>query len=409
MTPSPAQSADADNGPRRVIRIEFTPRSIVSVLVVVTAIWLLSQLVPVLLVLVASLMFVGALNHLVRWLEAHRFPRLLAIGVVLGGVVGVVVLVAAVTLPSLGNQVGSLIDHEPEIRENVAAHLDRSPLTRTLAEDVRNADYSKLLKSSQSSLLSGSVRVFELAAYSVAVVFLALYIMADRDRLQAAIFSVVPRQHHVRFSRILLRLETIVGGYIRGQVITCALITVFILALLLICRVPNALALAVFGGLMDVLPYIGPLLTIIPAVAAAYAVGPGVAITVLILLVAYEEFEGRILIPFVYGRALRLPSSVVFFALLVGAGLNGIIGALLALPIAAAAIMLVEELRVDLPGQSQGPDDIAVKRQDEREEREYERRTETAPVEDASAVAVDIARKHKAREEERSAAEDDKH
>jgi len=72
---------------------------------------------------------------------------------------------------------------------------------------------------------------------------------------------------------VLLNLETIVGGYIRGQVITCALMTVFILVLLLVCGVPNALALAVLGGAMDVLPYLGPLLTIVPAVLAAYGNG----------------------------------------------------------------------------------------------------------------------------------------
>ncbi|MSU71020.1 MAG: AI-2E family transporter [Opitutus sp.] len=97
-----------------------------------------------------------------------------------------------------------------------------------------------------------------------------------------------------------------------GQVITCVLIAVFILVLLLICRVPNALAIAVFGGVMDVLPYVGPLLTVAPSVIAAYAVGPAVTVTVLRLLLLYEEFESRVLVPLVYGRALRLPSSSVF-------------------------------------------------------------------------------------------------
>jgi hypothetical protein len=82
-----------------------------------------------------------------------------------------------------------------------------------------------------------------------------------------------------------------------------------------------------------------------------------------------------------------------------GAGLSGIIGALLALPIASAALMLIEELRVDLPGTVERPEDTAAKGQDEREEGEYERRTQRTPVEDASALAVDIARKRKEKEE----------
>ena len=70
-------------------------------------------------------------------------------------------------------------------------------------------------------------------------------------------------------------------------------------------------------------------------------------------MLAYEEFESRFLVPRIYGRALRLPSSVVLVALLAGGTLMGIVGALLALPVAAAMRMLVDELRVELPGEVQ--------------------------------------------------------
>jgi hypothetical protein len=90
---------------------------------------------------------------------------------------------------------------------------------------------------------------------------------------------------------------------------------------------------------------------------------------------------------------------VVFFSLLVGGALGGIAGALLALPIAAAALMLIEELRLELPGEKEQPKDLAVRRKDEREEREYEKRTEAAPVVEAAAVAVEIARERKEEEE----------
>jgi predicted PurR-regulated permease PerM len=252
-------------------------------------------------------------------------------------------------------------------------------------------------------VLKATARAFEILAYSVATVFLAIYIMIDRDRLRGALFAVVPRRHHIRFSRVLLNLELIVGGYIRGQIITCVLMMVFILILLLLCGVPNALALAVFGGIMDVLPYIGAFLTTVPAVVAALAVSPGIALLVFAVMCAYQEFESRILLPVVYGRALRLPSSVVFFSLIVGGTLGGIVGALLALPMAAAVLMLIEELRVELPGETVQPEDVAIRQKDERQEREYVRRTENQPVEAASAIAGEIARDRKAGETQEEA------
>ena len=133
----------------------------------------------------------------------------------------------------------------------------------------------------------------------------------------------------------MMNLETIVGAYIRGQVITSVSVGLFILILMIACGVENAMALAVFGAVADVLPYIGIFLPMVTAVLSAAPHGPVVTMVVLVLMLFYMEFESRVLIPIVYGRALRLPSSIVLFALIAGGTLGGIVGALLALPVAA--------------------------------------------------------------------------
>jgi predicted PurR-regulated permease PerM len=236
-----------------------------------------------------------------------------------------------------------------------------------------------------------SMRIFEIFAYSTSAIFLALYIMIDRDRLRGGLFAVVPRSHHIRLARVMMNLETIVGAYIRGQLITCLLIAVFSFALLVACGVPNAMALAVFAGIADVLPYIGALLSIGPMVIASLARGPVVVAVVLLIMLAYEEFESRVLVPRIYGRALRLPPSIVLFALLAGGTLMGILGALLALPVAAAVMMLIDELRVELPGKQERVADVEQRDGDERAEKEYVRRTVGVPVEQAAAIAASMS------------------
>ena len=236
-------------------------------------------------------------------------------------------------------------------------------------------------------------------AYGLSALFLGLYIIIDRDRLRGGLFALVPRSHHIRLSRITINLETIVVAYIRGQMITCLLMALFTYGLLTACGVENALALAAIAGLADVLPYIGPLLSVGPAVLAALPHGPIVAVVVLVLMLAYVEFEIRVLVPRIYGRALRLPSSVVLFALLAGGTLMGLLGALLALPIAATVMMLIEELRVELPGEQEQPVDTLMREADDRGEEEYERRTAGVGAEQAAAIAVKISRDRQ--EEER--------
>jgi hypothetical protein len=108
-------------------------------------------------------------------------------------------------------------------------------------------------------------------------------------------------------------------------------------------------------------------------------------------MLAYEEFESRVLVPRIYGQALRLPSSVVLFALLAGGTLMGLLGALLALPVAATIMMLIEELRVELPGVQELPADTMLRAGDDLAEEEYERRTEGVGAEEAAAIAVEIS------------------
>jgi hypothetical protein len=112
---------------------------------------------------------------------------------------------------------------------------------------------------------------------------------------------------------------------------------------------------------------------------------------VLVLMLTYEEFESRVIVPRIYGSALRLPSSVILFSLLAGAVLLGIPGALLSLPVAATVRMLIEELRVELPGQQEQAEDVETRERDDRGEEEYERRAEGMPAEQAAAIAVEIA------------------
>jgi predicted PurR-regulated permease PerM len=355
---------------------------------------LLIRLWPVLLVIVVALLVAGTLSPAVTWLErrlAGRGGRALGIAIVFTLFFAAVLLLLAFTIPTLVSQAAGLLEHEPVWRAELADRLAGSPLSTPLASWLRGLRPDALTSAIGTAAFSLSGRFFGAVAYGFSALFLALYIVIDRDRLRGGLFAVVPRSHHIRLSRVMMNLETIVGAYIRGQLITCLLIALFTFALLAACGVENALALAAIAGLADVLPYIGPLLSVGPAVLASLSRGPVVTGVVLVLMLAYEEFESRVLVPRIYGRALRLPSSVVLVALMAGGTLMGILGALLSLPVAATAMMLIEELRVELPGEQEQFADTQVRKADDRAEREYERRTEGVGAEQAAAIAVEIS------------------
>jgi len=375
----------------RVVRFEMSPATMVQIILILACMWLLIKLWPVLLVLVAALLIVGTMSPAVTWMEARGVKRGLGIAIVFTLLFIAATLVVTLTIPSLVAQASTLVEQEPLFRKRLSDYLSRSNLTEPLASWLRNVKHEAFWTNISTTVFDFSLRIFEIAAYGASAIFLALYIMIERDRLRGGLFAVVPRSHHIRLARVMMNLETIVGAYIRGQLITCLLIAAFSFVLLAACGVPNALALAVFAGVADVLPYVGAFLSIAPMALAALARGPVVVTIVLLIMFAYEEFESRVLVPRIYGRSLRLPASVVLFALLAGATLMGILGALLALPVAAAVMMLIEELRFELPGQREQVADVEQRVADERGEEEYERRTEGVPVEQAAAIAVEIS------------------
>jgi predicted PurR-regulated permease PerM len=369
--------------------------AMVRLVLIVASLWLLIRLWPVLLVLVVALLVVGTMSPTVRWLEARRVRRGLGIAIVFSGLFIAAILILTLTIPSILLQAMALFEREPVFRANLADQLAQVHVSAPLAVWLRNVRYDNLANAIGSLAFGYSLRIFEVAAYGLSAIFLALYIMIDGDRLRGGLFAVIPRTQHMRLSRVMLNLETIVGAYIRGQAVTCLLIGAFTFILLTACGVENAMALAVFAGVADVLPYVGAILSVVPAVLAALGHSTTAAIIVLLMMLAYEEFESRVLIPRIYGRALRLPSSVVLFALMVGGTLMGLLGALLALPVAAAIMMLIEELRVELPGEQEQTADTELRARDDLGEAEYERRTEGVGAQQAAAIAVEISEDRK--------------
>jgi putative heme transporter len=375
----------------RVIRFELAPKTTITLVLVIAGVWLLIRLLPVLLVLVVALLVFDMMSPAVRWLENKRIGRGLAIAIVFSTLTVAALIIAALTIPSLVEQASALLQQEPALRSRLADRLAGFPPSAQFASWLRNFKYNSPASGVGAWAFAYSLRASVVVACGVSAVFLALYMMIERDQLRGWVFAAVPRTHHIRLSRIMINLETIVGAYLRGQALTCLLMAGFTFILLTACGVNNALVLALIAGAADILPYAGVFIAVIPAVLAALPRGPVITVIVVLSMLAYQEFESRFVIPRVYGQILRLPSSVVLFALLAGWTLMGILGALLALPVAAAIMMLFEELRVQLPGEQEQAADVDLREGDDRAEQAYERRTEGVSAEESAAIAVEIS------------------
>jgi predicted PurR-regulated permease PerM len=374
---------------KTVVRLELAPRTIGWILAALAGAWLLHQLWVILLLVVVALVFAGTFNPIVEWMERRGLKRTLSLALLLLGSLVVAALLLFLTVPPLAEQLAQIVRGASANRAQLIALLEKRSFTAPLAHAVQNAELEQTLARLESYVLGYSSQAVVVLGYFATTVVLAFYILADGKRTQGVLYALVPRGYHMRLARIIHNLETIVGGYMRGQIITSAAIGVFTFALLLICKVPNALSLALFAALTDVIPFVGGLLAAGPSVLSALSRGIPVAAAVLISMFLYMEFESRILVPRVYGRALRLSPAAVVLALLAGGVLLGVMGALLALPIAAGLQMILEELRVEMPGDDS--DDRSERARDAKAEATYERMSAGATAPEAGLIASDLA------------------
>ena len=196
-------------------------------------IWLLNLLLPILVVIVVALILVGTLHPAVSWLQRHRVNRALAIAIVFVGCGIVVVGVGLITIPSLFAQVSQTINNLPEIQKSLARTLESHHLTAPLANAIRTFKPEDRVRGvNMTTAVTASLGVVEVIGYAATSVVLAIYFIADAERTRGALYALFPRRFHVRLARVLLNLETIVGGYLRGQIITSVAIGIFTFALL---------------------------------------------------------------------------------------------------------------------------------------------------------------------------------
>jgi predicted PurR-regulated permease PerM len=385
-----ASDAHPDNTrDTQVIRYELSFRTIITIVATIAACWLLIHIWQIILLLVLALILAGTLSPLLTWLERHKIKRPLGLLIVLIGTIGLIGGLGALVVPALTEQITAVVDNAPAIRAQLADTLAPVPGLADTAVAIRETKSSGIITTVGTQALTYAAVAVQSIFYAIMALVLAIYLLADHERVTGFIFALLPRRYHLRSARVLLDLETIVGGYVRGQALTSLLIAVFTWVVLTALSVPNALALAVIAGFADLIPLIGPILAVAPPVLAALTRGPITALVALVLLVVYNQIENHILIPRVYGQTMRLSPVAVIVSLLIGGALLGVVGALLALPLAAGIRVLVEDMRIELPGEQAGEQSQRAT-QDNAEAR-YAEQAEGASAVEAAALATTLA------------------
>jgi predicted PurR-regulated permease PerM len=300
------------------------------------ALWFLWLVRDIILLLLISLILASAMEPLVDVLHAKKVPRVLSLFVVYLIFIGVGGLVIFSIIPPVIQQTRILQANLPQYGQALQSQFG--------GLDVQSFFQSLVSGFNGGNVVQSTFGVFNGALNAIAVVVISVYLVAEEKGMKTFVSSLLPEKHHEFALNLIIKIQKKMGGWVLGQIIISFGIFLFTYVGLLLLHVQYALVLALLSGLFEIVPYIGPFLSAIPAMFIGFIQAPSLAIWVAVLYLLVHEVEGYILVPKIMEKTTDTSPLLTLVALMIGYELAGIIGLVISVPIATALTVTVKEL-----------------------------------------------------------------
>ena len=344
------------------LRKQDLPRRLMVLGVVIFVLWFLYSILAILAPFLLSFLFAYIMNPFVSLLERRHFPRWLSSLIVVIIMLGIVVLVALFGMPVVIQQFEGIINGLASIANDVADVLKSGTIFTFLArygipvekaQEVISQQLSPRLESILKTLFEGifgfltSLSSVALHIVNVIIIpFLVFYLLKDFPVVTHRFSMLVPRSRRERFQRLAGTIDTLMGKYFRGAVIVAIIQGTIATLGLWIIGVDYALMLGIMTGLLDFIPYVGLLTSLVVSSLVALFSGGAVAakiLAVIALFLSQKVLEASVLGPKIIGDQVGLHPVLLILSLLVFGFFLGFVGLLIAVPATALIIALVKE------------------------------------------------------------------
>jgi predicted PurR-regulated permease PerM len=331
---------------RSPFRIGFTAAlGVLLALVLGRAFQLVSSVLV--LIVIAAFLSIG-LNPAVEWLMRKGRKRGAAVAVVISAVLLFFVAFVAAAVPPVVSQAANLREELPARVEKLR---DDNATFRNL--DTRYGLVAKATEAAEKQASSAPRQILGIARGIVTAIFktltvliLTLYFLSAHDRIKRGALRIVPRSRRPRVGLLADEILARVGGYVLGNLATSVVAGVICGVFLMVMGVPYALALALLVAILDLIPLVGATIAALVCTLVAVTVSVPVGIATLVFFTIYQQFENYVLVPRVMKKAVDVSPIATIVAALIGGSLLGVLGALLAVPTAAAISLIGSEVLV---------------------------------------------------------------
>lgn len=310
-------------------KIEISHRTIIFTVLFLTLLWFLAQIREIIFVLLVAFIIMSALNPSVDYLEKKNIPRQLGLLLIYIILLIFIAFAGSSIIPPLITQTIHLGQNFPDYLKSVLPFVNID--TQTIITQLTPIGQNILLLT--IGLFSNLVAIFSLFVIS-------FYLIMEHKNLEIHLASFTGTETAKTLVTVILKIEERLGAWVRGQIILGFTIGLSTFIGLILFGLPYTLPLALLAGILEIIPTIGPILSAVPAILIALTISPLMALAIVFLYFAIQQLEAHLIVPMVMKKAVGMPPLVTIIALLIGAKLAGIGGALLSVPV----VLIVETI-----------------------------------------------------------------
>jgi predicted PurR-regulated permease PerM len=310
------------------------------------AVQLLSAMSAVLVLIGVAFFLALGLEPAASWFVKHRLPRWAATTLVFVIFLALIAGFVSAAIPPLSEQAHQLATTAPHYLQQVQDHSsaigklnDRFHLQQRVTDAVSGSGGSAL-----SGVINAGTAVFGAVTDTIVVIVLMVYFLVDLPRIRTTLYRLVPNTRRPRAILIGDQIFAKVGSYVLGNVLISVITGGATFIWLMAFGVPYPLLLGIFVGLLDLVPVVGSTIAGIVVALVALTVSLPVCIATIAFFVALRLIEDYLLVPRIIGRVVNVPALITVVSVLIGGAVLGIVGALVAIPIAAAVQLIIQEV-----------------------------------------------------------------
>lgn len=325
-------------------KIEISLKSVLLIILTLILLLLAWKIRGILMGIFIAFILMSGFAPLVDWLVKKGFNKTVSVVITYFLLISFFVGILFFVTPPLIAQTREFLTNLPIYVSWVTGTFGNTSIPGVYIDSIIGILLSKL-DSALSNILTVALNAFSLFVTFITVAVFSFYLLLERESIKRNIHIFFPHLPQQRVYSLSHKIEEKLGAWVRGQALLMVIIGVATYIGLTILGVEFALPLAVIAGLLEIVPIIGPIVSVIPAVLVAFIQSPILAVGVVALYLLIQQLENTIIVPKLMEKAVGLSPLLIIFALLVGGSLFGLLGAIIAVPAAAIGHVIFEDFR----------------------------------------------------------------